>query len=91
MTSEFCLRCPMDSRCILQGNGPVSQVETSPEILSYRAYLVMTAHKMLAADTRYKGAKKITLCWDVQLKFAPTRTRVTAASLAVALYSPVNS
>jgi hypothetical protein len=43
-----------------QMNGPVCQVETLPEILSvYRAYLVMTVYKILAADTRYKGAKKL--------------------------------
>jgi hypothetical protein len=42
------------------GNGPVCQVETSPEIFNvYRAYLVMTVHKILAADMRYKGAKKL--------------------------------
>jgi hypothetical protein len=41
-----------------QGNGLFCQKETSPEILIvYRAYQVMTAHKILAADTRYKGAK----------------------------------
>jgi hypothetical protein len=42
-----------------QGNGPVCQVETLPEIMRvYRAYLVMTV-KILAADTRCKGAKKL--------------------------------
>jgi hypothetical protein len=44
----------------LQGNGPVCQVETLPEILSvYRAYLIMTVHKILAADMRCKGVKKL--------------------------------
>jgi hypothetical protein len=44
----------------LQGNGTVCQVETSPEISNVcRAYLVMTVHKILAADTRCKGAKKL--------------------------------
>jgi hypothetical protein len=43
----------------LQGNGPVCQVETSPEsLIVYTAYLVLTVHKILATDTRYKGAKK---------------------------------
>jgi hypothetical protein len=38
-----------------QGNGPVCQVETLPEILRvYRAYLVMAVHKILAVDTRCK-------------------------------------
>jgi hypothetical protein len=36
----------------LQGNGPVCQVKTLPEILHvYRAYPVMTVHKILTADT----------------------------------------
>jgi hypothetical protein len=44
---------------VLQGNGPVGQVETSPEmLLVYRAHLVMIAHKILAAYTRHKGVKK---------------------------------
>jgi hypothetical protein len=51
----------------------------------------MTAHKILAADTRYKYAKKIVRSWDVQFKFALPRMRVTAARLAVALYSLINS
>jgi hypothetical protein len=43
-----------------QGNGPVCQVETSPEILLiYRAHLVMIVHIIFAADTRCKGANKL--------------------------------
>jgi hypothetical protein len=43
----------------LQRNGPVGQVETSPEIvLVCRAHLVTIAHKILAAHTRRKGVKK---------------------------------
>jgi hypothetical protein len=45
---------------LLQGNGPVGQVETSPEILLvYRAHLVMIAHKILADSTWRKGVKKL--------------------------------
>jgi hypothetical protein len=43
----------------------------------------MIAHKISAADTLYKGAKKIAHSWNVQFKFAPTRTRMTAVCLAV--------
>jgi hypothetical protein len=43
-----------------QANGPVGQVETSPEILLvYRAHLVMIADNILAASTRRKGVKKL--------------------------------
>jgi hypothetical protein len=45
---------------VLQGNGPVCQVEFSPEILLVcRAHLVMIVHKILAVDTRLKGVKKL--------------------------------
>jgi hypothetical protein len=46
--------------CLLRsrGNGPVCQVESSPEILLvYRAHLETIVHKILAADTRCKGVK----------------------------------
>jgi hypothetical protein len=44
-------------RC-LTSDKSVCQVEISPDILRvYRAYLVVSAHKILAADTRCKGAK----------------------------------
>jgi hypothetical protein len=43
----------------LQGNGLVCQVKTSPEILLvYRAHIVMIVHKILTANTRWKGVKK---------------------------------
>jgi hypothetical protein len=43
---------------LLQENGPVGQVGTSPEIfLLYRAHLVMIAHRILAASTQRKGVK----------------------------------
>jgi hypothetical protein len=51
----------------------------------------MIVHKILAADTWCKVPKKIAQSWKVQFKFAPSQTRVTAARLAVALYSPVHS
>jgi hypothetical protein len=38
-----------------------------------------------------QGCEKITQSWNVQFKFAPPRTRVTAACLVVALYSSVHS
>jgi hypothetical protein len=38
-----------------------------------------------------QGCEKTVQICNVQLKFAPPRTRMTAARLAVALYSPVNS
>jgi hypothetical protein len=76
---------------LLQGNGPVCQVETMPEILRvYRAYLLMTTHKILVADTQCKGAK-FAQSWNEQFRFAPLLTRVTAARLAVELFSPVHS
>jgi hypothetical protein len=41
-----------------QGNCPVGQVETSPEILLIcRSHLVMIVHKISAADTLFKGVK----------------------------------
>jgi hypothetical protein len=44
----------------LQLNGLVCQDEISPEILLvYRTHLVMVAHKILAADTWCKDAKKL--------------------------------
>jgi hypothetical protein len=44
----------------LQGNGPICQVEISPEILLiFIAHLAMTVHKISAADTRCKGVKKL--------------------------------
>jgi hypothetical protein len=44
----------------LQGNGPVCQVETSPEILLvYRTHPVMIVHKIFAGDTWCKGVKKL--------------------------------
>jgi hypothetical protein len=74
-----------------QGNGPVGQVDTSPEILLvYTAHLVMIAHKILAASTA-QGCEKIAQSWNVQFKFAQPRTRMTAVCLAVTLYSPVHS
>jgi hypothetical protein len=58
LTSLAMFQCAPDHE-VLHGNGPVSQVETSPGIFSvYRAYLAMTVHKIFAADTRCKGAKK---------------------------------
>jgi hypothetical protein len=51
----------------------------------------MIVHKILAADTRRRGVKKIPQIWIQQFKFAPQRMHVTAARLAVALYSPVHS
>jgi hypothetical protein len=51
----------------------------------------MIAHKMLAAHTRRKDVKKIAQSWNVQFKFAPPRTHMTAVCLGVALYSPVHS
>jgi hypothetical protein len=49
-----------DRNFFSQGNGPVGQVETSPEILLvYRARLLMIAHKILAAYTQRKGVKKL--------------------------------
>jgi hypothetical protein len=57
-----------DASCILtslvvwdlQGNGAVCQVKISPEILLvYRAHLVMVVYKILAADMRCKGVKKL--------------------------------
>jgi hypothetical protein len=75
---------------VLQGNGPVCHVETSPEILLiYRAHLVMIVHKILAANMQ--GCEKIAQSWIQQFKFAPLRTCATAARLVVALYSPVHS
>jgi hypothetical protein len=51
----------------LQGNGPVGQVEISPEILFvYRAHLVMIVHKISAADTLCKAIKNIVQSWNVQ-------------------------
>jgi uncharacterized membrane protein len=77
----------VDAELLWQGNGPVDQVETSPEILLvYRAHLVMIAHKILAASTRRKSVKKIAQSCNVQFKFAQPRTRMTAVCLAVALY-----
>jgi hypothetical protein len=38
-----------------------------------------------------QGCEKIVQSWNVQFKFVPPRTRVMAARLAVALYSPVHS
>jgi hypothetical protein len=78
----------------MSDKGMIRFVRSKPrtEILSvYRVYLVITVHKILVADMRYKGAKKIAWSLDVQFKFAPLRTCVTAARLAVVLYSPVNS
>jgi hypothetical protein len=44
----------------LTRDGPVCQVESSPEILLvYRTHLVMNVHKILAADTRCKGVKEL--------------------------------
>jgi hypothetical protein len=43
---------------IWQGNGPVGQAETSPEILFvFRAYLLMIIQKISTANTLCKGAK----------------------------------
>jgi hypothetical protein len=45
---------------LLCGNGLVGQVKTSPVILLiYTAHLVMTVHKISAANTLCKGAKKL--------------------------------
>jgi hypothetical protein len=51
----------------------------------------MIGHKILAADTLFKGAKKIAQSWNKQFKFAPPRTRVTAARLVVKRYYPNHS
>jgi hypothetical protein len=56
-----------------QENGPVCQVETVLEIMFvYRAYLVVTVHKILAADTWSKGAK---ICPKLE---QPVQIRATA-------------
>jgi hypothetical protein len=72
-----------------QGNGPVCQVETSPEIfLAYRAHLVTIVRKILVADMRCKDVKKLPKFGTYS---SDLRTSVTAARIAVALYSPVHS
>jgi hypothetical protein len=49
----------------------VCKVKTSAEILLiYSTHLVMTANKILAADTQHKCAKNCP-SWNVQLKFVP--------------------
>jgi hypothetical protein len=43
----------------IQGNGPVCQVQSSPEILLvYRVHVVMIVQRILAADTRVQGCEK---------------------------------
>jgi hypothetical protein len=50
----------------------------------------MTAHKILAADTRYKGAKNFPNFWrTVQIR--STSHAHDRSAPTVALYSPVNS
>jgi hypothetical protein len=73
---------------VSRGNGPVCQVETSPEILLiYRAHIVMIVHKILAVDTRHKGVKKLP---KIGTNSSDLCTCMTAACLVVALHSPVH-
>jgi hypothetical protein len=73
-------------------NGPVCYVETSPEIVCvYRAYLSNDCTQNFSYRYAVEGHEKIALSWTVQFKFMPLRIHVTAAWLAVVLYSPVHS
>jgi hypothetical protein len=61
---------------------PVGQVEMSPEILLvYRADLVLAVSKISAADTLCKVETGNAEIWSVQFKFAPSRMRLTTATV----------
>jgi hypothetical protein len=64
------------------GNGPVGEVETEHEILLiYRAHPVLSVYKISVADMLCKGAKNIAQIRNVQFKFVPLHTHLTAHNI----------